>query len=44
VTTAPEIGVVKPCFKALRLARFFPDAERGPVLLRALRRLASICF
>jgi len=22
--------------------RFFPEAERGPVLLRALRRLASI--
>jgi hypothetical protein len=28
---------------ALRLARDFPSAVVGPVLLRALRRLAAIC-
>jgi hypothetical protein len=34
---------VSPCRNAFWLARFFPDVERGPVLLRALRRFAAIC-
>jgi hypothetical protein len=32
-----------PCRKEFRLDRFLPAAERGPVLRRALRRLAAIC-
>jgi hypothetical protein len=34
--------IVSPCRNAFWLARFFPEAERGPALLRALRRFASI--
>jgi hypothetical protein len=33
-----------PFRRALRLARFFPAAVRGPLLFLALRRFAAICF
>ena len=35
--------MVRPCVRALRLARFFPAAERGPLLFCALARLAASC-
>jgi len=43
-TCKPDRGSDRPWRYALPLDRFFPKFERGPVLLRALRRLASICF
>jgi len=43
-TAALEVMLeVRPWRWALRLARFLPAPERGPVLLCALRRLAAIC-
>src|SRR5262245_28887852 len=36
-------GVSSPWRRALRLDRALPAAVRGPVLRRALRRLAAIC-
>jgi hypothetical protein len=33
----------RPCRKEFRLDRLLPAAERGPVLRRALRRLAALC-
>ena len=35
---------VDACFRALKRETVLPSTERGPVDLRALRRLASICL
>ena len=37
------VRAVMPCVMALRRTRAFPLSVLGPVLLWALRRLASIC-
>ena len=38
------VSEVRPWRKALRRERSLPSGVTGPVLLRALRRLASICL
>lgn len=40
--SAEETGLVNPWRCAFWLDRFFPEAERGPVLFFALRRLAAV--
>ena len=42
--TGMMVRAVMPCLKALRRTRAFPLSVVGPVLLCALRRLASICL
>jgi hypothetical protein len=37
------VRAVMPCVMALSFTRAFPSSVFGPVLLWALRRLASIC-
>jgi hypothetical protein len=38
------VSTTNPWRKALRRDRLFPSCVLGPVLLSALRRLASICL
>jgi hypothetical protein len=38
------VSAVRPWRTALQRERCLPSSEIGPVLLRALRRLASICL